>query len=411
MKLIIYACLFIFSLQTIAQEGTWEPVTNNPEPRSGAGMVTLPDGRVVLFGGLAEDFTLFNDLHFFKEDTWTRTEITGELPPERANHSMWATDEGEVWIYGGRKSFPEVLGDLWSYDGEAWKKHEPTGEIPDPRGWASTFIWEEKLGIAGGLDASGDLSDVWLYDPNINTWSKWGHIPATLSGASAFEYNGELFFLDSFPWILAGDLADKTWREINPAGDKPSERILAASCKSSNKAFLLGGSGSVLNDMWSFDFEEETWTKMIDLPIPLWGASAAVSENKILLFGGVDDDELMNSNAWLYQFEDPTHIKDSKEDLPSSFHLYQNYPNPFNPTTTIKFTIPGVGNENFRPLRTHLIVYDILGREVATLISENLKPGNYEVKFDAKHLSSGMYYYRISIGDKFNSVKKMVMVK
>lgn len=85
------------------------------------------------------------------------------------------------------------------------------------------------------------------------------------------------------------------------------------------------------------------------------------------------------------------------------FILNQNYPNPFNPTTKINFAIP---KSDYVSLR----VYDILGREVKVLVSENLSAGEYEVDFDAKNLSSGMYYYSLRAGE-FVSVKKMVLVK
>ncbi|MCI0450558.1 MAG: T9SS type A sorting domain-containing protein [Chlorobi bacterium] len=85
------------------------------------------------------------------------------------------------------------------------------------------------------------------------------------------------------------------------------------------------------------------------------------------------------------------------------FNLSQNYPNPFNPATKINFSIPNSEHVSLR-------VYDILGREVKVLVNENLPVGEYEVDFDAKGLSSGMYYYSIRAGE-YVSVKKMVLVK
>lgn len=85
------------------------------------------------------------------------------------------------------------------------------------------------------------------------------------------------------------------------------------------------------------------------------------------------------------------------------FTLSQNYPNPFNPATNIEFSIP-------KSEYVILKVYDILGREVRQLVSQNLTAGEYKVDFDAKGLSSGMYYYSLRAGENV-SVKKMVLVK
>jgi len=111
-------------------------------------------------------------------------------------------------------------------------------------------------------------------------------------------------------------------------------------------------------------------------------------------------------------FNIPTGINDgSKEEkIKHNFYLSQNYPNPFNPSTTIKFTIPNVGDENFRPIQTKLIVYDILGREVKTLVNEIKSPGTYEVKFDASGLSSGIYFYTLQSGT-FIQTRKMTLMK
>ncbi len=96
--------------------------------------------------------------------------------------------------------------------------------------------------------------------------------------------------------------------------------------------------------------------------------------------------------------------------LPDKFELFQNYPNPFNPATIIKFTIP---EHNFVTLK----VFDLLGREIATLVNEEKSPGIYEAKFDARlsnrqgsNLASGIYIYRLKAGT-FTSSKKFVLMK
>jgi hypothetical protein len=89
--------------------------------------------------------------------------------------------------------------------------------------------------------------------------------------------------------------------------------------------------------------------------------------------------------------------------IPDQFNLSQNYPNPFNPTTTINFKIPSKG-------LVVLKVYDILGKEVATLVNETKNEGSYNVDFNGTNLSSGSYFYKIEVGD-FVDIKKMLLVK
>ena len=96
--------------------------------------------------------------------------------------------------------------------------------------------------------------------------------------------------------------------------------------------------------------------------------------------------------------------------VPSEFGLHQNYPNPFNPTTTINFTIPFVEAPYKASLQTELIIYDILGREVQTLLNMPIQPDNYEVTFNAADLPSGVYYYRLTSGE-FSQTMKMLLLK
>jgi hypothetical protein len=98
-----------------------------------------------------------------------------------------------------------------------------------------------------------------------------------------------------------------------------------------------------------------------------------------------------------------TGIPTVNSDIPVKYSLSQNYPNPFNPQTKIKFDVP---QTSF----TKLIIYDLLGREVTTLVSEELKAGTYQAEWDALSFSSGVYFYKIISGD-YVETKKMVLLK
>jgi hypothetical protein len=93
----------------------------------------------------------------------------------------------------------------------------------------------------------------------------------------------------------------------------------------------------------------------------------------------------------------------NENQTPATYKLSQNYPNPFNPTTNIDFSISKAGFVNIK-------VFDILGREITTLVSQQMNPGNYNYRFDAKNLSSGIYFYKLEVNG-FSDIKKMSVIK
>jgi hypothetical protein len=103
-------------------------------------------------------------------------------------------------------------------------------------------------------------------------------------------------------------------------------------------------------------------------------------------------------------------------EVPVDFVLYQNYPNPFNPVTKIRFSIPVVVNSRGRSIPIHLKIYDILGQEITTLVNEPLKPGTYEVDWNASNYAGSVYFYSLILGDPSTSLrvietKSMVLIK
>ncbi len=104
----------------------------------------------------------------------------------------------------------------------------------------------------------------------------------------------------------------------------------------------------------------------------------------------------------------PIGIKTISNEVPYNFSLEQNYPNPFNPKTKIKFSLPSAGQSH--SLNVQLVVYDILGKEVTTLVNEQLQPGIYNVEWDASNIPSGVYFYQIkTLG--FTDTKKAILIK
>lgn len=142
----------------------------------------------------------------------------------------------------------------------------------------------------------------------------------------------------------------------------------------------------------------ETWNQLYIISNEhMWKTSAF--KNQILWLGGNGGAILKSTNFG----GNPIGVQILSNQVPLSFSLHQNYPNPFNPVTKIKFGIPNQSNAN-------IIIYDLLGREVATLVNEQLQPSTYEVDWDATGFASGVYFYSLVTKD-FVETKRMVLLK
>ncbi len=134
---------------------------------------------------------------------------------------------------------------------------------------------------------------------------------------------------------------------------------------------------------------------------------------------GMRENSMGAVNSWTFQYlmgcvidgtlygdtSMPVGIQNIYSNIPDNFKLQQNYPNPFNPVTKIKFSLPSPSKGGVK-----LIVLDILGREIAVLINEQLSPGTYEAEWDGSKYSSGVYFYKLITAD-YTETRKMVLVK
>jgi hypothetical protein len=156
---------------------------------------------------------------------------------------------------------------------------------------------------------------------------------------------------------------------------------------------------SLSGDMWAFKTNSDG-----DL---LWESIYDIATNDIAWSGIITSDGGyamtglagygFGGDLWLAKLApDPSGIKDNPNAV-TGYFLYQNYPNPFNPNTKIKYSIPS--NVNRETLNVILKVYDILGNEVAALVNEEKRAGEYEVTLDASSFTSGVYFYRLQAGD------------
>jgi len=153
--------------------------------------------------------------------------------------------------------------------------------------------------------------------------------------------------------------------------------------------------------------DESQWTEVIS------NATSSNQEWTINEFSSVDarfiriiclsNNESDWAGLWEARILGPDTINDVNTTPVTDFELFQNYPNPFNPSTSIKYAIPSAQYASLK-------VFDVLGNEVATLVSEEKPAGSYEITFNAANLPSGVYFYRLQTGS-FVETKKMILLK
>ena len=135
-------------------------------------------------------------------------------------------------------------------------------------------------------------------------------------------------------------------------------------------SYWNGTSGNY-GKVWTFDIDKDS-VGIVDGPVQ-WGQFGHDAQH-----------------TGLYTVPILTGISHTSGNVPDKFNIYQNYPNPFNPETEIMFSVPA--NVKRETSNVRLIIYDLLGREVTTLVNENLKPGTYSYNWDAGRFSSAFTF-------------------
>lgn len=244
-------------------------------------------------------------------------------------------------------------------------------------------------------------------------------------GAKNQKVNTTWLVMKSNPWYIndpnvSNDVVlyaqGKTKEEIylNPCTWEVGA-VYGEPCNQINPLFVFSGN-PVENTGWIntlvFDYRMYVITGPFNLklnePVDIWGAFTVGRGTS-----NFNSISVMKQNVqYVIDFNkknfvlNPTEVENIAS-VVAEYKLYQNYPNPFNPTTKIKFYIPN-------DILTTLKVYDLLGREITTIVNEDLKAGEYEYEFDASEYnstnSSGMYFYQLKCGE-FVQTKKMMFLK
>ena len=232
--------------------------------------------------------------------------------------------------------------------------------------------------------------------------SDGGYIITGFANPPISEYGYDL-------WVFKTDsIGEVLWSKT--FGTDTTQESGSWIIETSNREFILVGNRQVKYgaspDIWILKINslgDTLWTKTIGGTYSELAFSLLeTNSNEYLVLGWTDSFWL--SNVWLIKLTgEPNNVETDKEILPDACKLSQNYPNPFNPSTSMQYTI------NSRQFVT-LKVYDVLGKEIATLVNEEKPAGEYKVEFNAATLPSGIYFYQLKAG-QYSETKKMILLK
>jgi len=268
----------------------------------------------------------------------------------------------------------------------------------------SIFIWTGPIIPEAGIPIYA-LTPSSLCMSRIFPFLQWKEDTLTMMvGLGSEALNGEFSYgggpgyivgvqgdLRADPTILVKKISDTVWTKVQ-TGILRDGVLYDVSAPSDKFAYVCGSGGMILNTTDG----GTTWKEMI---VPTARRLKAISffNNERGFAVGDSGTVLFTSNGGI------TDVTDKHLQLPERFELFQNYPNPFNPTTTIRFRISTSGF-------TSLKVFDVLGREVATLVNKELSAGEHSVQWNATEMPSGIYLYRLESGTNV-STRKLVLVK
>ena len=281
---------------------------------------------------------------------------------------------GATWV------FTRSSG-VWSQQGG---KIVGTGAVGEAdQGYSVALSADGNTAIVGGYYDSPGAGATWVFTRSSGVWSQQG---SKLVGTGAVG-----FTLQGYSVALSAD---------------------------GNTAIVGGPYDNFDGATWVFTRSSGVWSqqggKLVGtgaVGVAYQGWSVALSaDGNTAIVGGIADSSGAGA-TWVFTRSE-TPVREEAVNVPSQFVLEQNYPNPFNPSTKIQFTIvsaqSGSASGGNRQL-TIVKVFDVLGREVATLVNEVKEPGTYTVEFNASSLASGVYFYRLQAGTYVETRKLLLL--
>jgi hypothetical protein len=328
---------------------------------------------------------------------------TGAMNTGRESHTATLLGNGKVLVTGGSNGSNSITSsELYDPSLGTWKT---TGALNTGRQYhTATLLGNGKVLVTGGSNiGSNSITSSELYDPSLGTWTNTGALntarnqhTATLLG------NGKVLVTGGYnngSYLTSSELYGEETGTALPV------ELTSFSGKALSGNVVLSWTTATENNNAGFDVERSS-DKSLFAKVGFVKGNGTTTQSHAYAFT-----DNAASGKFFYRlkqtdFDGKFEYSPTIEvtaGTPKAFALSQNYPNPFNPATVISYQLPVSSQITLK-------VYDVLGREVVTLVNEPKAAGNYTATFDASKFSSGIYFYRLQAGS-FIQTKKMVLVK
>ena len=425
--LIAFLSLFIFETGVYPNgnsNGYWAPGANVLSARRNGAGAFWPDPVNPTFffigGDTVSMFPLqYIDKYNIQSNTWTR------LPdmPNPVQYLSACILKDSLYIVGGMLwiNYNSACKLTQKYDIKAgsWTQKAP---LPFETAWNRIVAYQDSLiySFGGFINyTSTGCTNVYVYNANTDIWRPATSLSdpncgmaAAITGDTIVIINGgpdasSTQLLTSRGVINQNDRSQITWTYGTQIPVGPV-RVNASSWGCKGIITTPGGTGS--SNVSCYVYSNDTWIQQPNAPypasLPACGSFINGSIGKFILASGtINAYPLRTPYTQIYTDSVciPIGIKRIGETVPMSYKLYQNYPNPFNPSTFINYQLPV---KSF----VTIVIYDILGRNIAQLVNKEQTSGSYQVEWDASDYSSGVYFYKLTAGG-FQDIKKMLLIK
>ena len=358
---------------------SWSQVLEHTYGRSNA-TETSWDNKLHMWGGQTDGWATNAYLIYNPSaNQMVDVEPNGYPPSSRFGHASAKTRD-DKWIqFGGRRWDGATLNGVWQYDlvSKVWNKLPPlpsrllypAAALLSGNGTSKVNEGSGRILIFGGLRDGTPQAETFIYDLEMDELSRIEITPtdAVLSIGDDQEFEALVYDEDGHVTLATVEWSTDGGGTLSPGGS-----INAISYTANEAGYWKVIAQLIVQPS---NDEEEIYKAMADTTL---------------------------SDTVYVQVTPSTGVA-NMDIIPREFQLWQNCPNPFNPETTIRFEVK-------QPAHVDLKVYDLQGRKVATLVDKEYNRGCYDITFDAGQLNSGIYLYRIQIGD-FCQTRKMVIAK